>query len=281
MTTAQQTNQPLRRRADRILAEDAATLQLPTDVRALIRELQMHQIELRLQNEQLHVAQLELEASRERYRELYELAPIACLSLDARACIVQANKAAGMLLGARPQVLLGTCFSRLIASEHAAAFEHHRREVFGSLERCSCALDLVLPGGERREVRLESMQTGDPAQPEWRTAIVDLTEVHTLHRRLQHAQKLEAMGAMASGIAHDFGNLLMAVIGGAEMALTSLAQGSPAYEPLEEIKRAALRGRAAVAQLLTFARRSEPRAELLDLDARLERSEPLLRQLLG
>src|SRR5687768_8205964 len=167
------------------MRESAHALSTPTDFRALLRELQAHQLELQLQNEQLRVAQLELEASRERYRDLYDLAPIACLSLDARACIMQANKAAGMLLGARPQALLGTRFSRLIAGGHAAVFERHRRAVLSSEERCSCTLDLVLPDGERREVRMESRQTGDHSQREWRVAIVDVTEVHRLQRQLQ------------------------------------------------------------------------------------------------
>jgi PAS domain S-box-containing protein len=238
-------------------------------------------MELQLQNEQLRVAQLELEASRERYRDLYDLAPIACVSLDVRACVLQANKAAGMLLGARPQALLGTRFSRLIATDHAEVFERHRRAVLAGDERCSCTVDLVLPDGERREVRMESRQTGDRSQREWRTAIVDVTEVHRLQRQLQHAQKLEAMGTMASGVAHDFGNLLMAIVGGADLALSSVAPGSAACEPLEELRRVALRGRSAVAQLLMFARRNEAHGELVDVDATVRGSEPLLRQLLG
>jgi PAS domain S-box-containing protein len=263
------------------MRESAHALSTPTDFRALLRELQAHQLELQLQNEQLRVAQLELEASRERYRDLYDLAPIACLSLDARACIMQANKAAGMLLGARPQALLGTRFSRLIAGGHAAVFERHRRAVLSSEERCSCTLDLVLPDGERREVRMESRQTGDHSQREWRVAIVDVTEVHRLQRQLQHAQKLEAMGTMASGVAHDFGNLLMAIVGGADLALSCVPPDSAACEPLEELRRVALRGRSSVAQLLMFARRNETHGELVDVDAVVRGSEPLLRQLLG
>lgn len=74
----------------------------------LIHELQVHQIELEMQNEELRRAQLEAEQASTRYFELFELAPVAYLTLGDKGTILQANRAAGELFGLRPEQLVGT-----------------------------------------------------------------------------------------------------------------------------------------------------------------------------
>jgi len=188
-------NQELRERAERRLRVEPMKPRLPDDRQALAHELRLHQLELQMQNDALRESELELTISRARYRALYELAPVACLSISADMRIVEANPAAGALLEARPaEALLGQRFSRFLAPEHSTRFEHHRRELYAQRAPCSCELSLMV--NERRvEVRLQSTWLDGPIGAQWLMAVVDLTELNRLHG---HAQELERRSASAA-----------------------------------------------------------------------------------
>ena len=78
-----------------------------------------------------------------------------------------------------------------------------------------------------------------------------------LENRLRQSQKMEAIGTLAGGIAHDFNNILGAILGYTELSLLGNRDSSPIRENLQEIKKAGLRAKELVAQILTFSRRSE------------------------
>jgi PAS domain S-box-containing protein len=251
------------------------------DGHALRYELEVHQVELQMQNESLREACAELEASRERYRALFDHAPVAYFDLDAGARIERCNHAAAALLGEPVERLIGRRLSAFVVSEHGEPFEHHRREVLTSAERRTCTLALTDARGRRREVRVESARHGQDDALHWRCALVDMTELHRLQRSLQQAQRLEAMSSLASGVAHEFNNLLMGILGCADTALVQLPQESAARAPVELLQQAVVRGRSVVDQLLSFAHRGGGFNQPVDLDAIVRGSEPLLRQLLG
>ena len=97
----------------------------------------------------------------------------------------------------------------------------------------------------------------------------DITAQRQLENQLRQAQKMETIGVLAGGVAHDFNNL-MQVINGFVDLLGHEVTGHPASEQyLEEIRRAVVRGRDVTRQLLTFGRKSEPRKALLDLNKEL------------
>jgi two-component system cell cycle sensor histidine kinase/response regulator CckA len=101
-----------------------------------------------------------------------------------------------------------------------------------------------------------------------------------LEDELRQAQKMEAVGRMAGGIAHDFKNILAAVNGYAELLAHRLGD-DPRGDYARQISRASARGAAMVQQLLAFSRRQELKPQLLDLNGVVEESETMLRQLLG
>ena len=92
---------------------------------------------------------------------------------------------------------------------------------------------------------------------------------------------MEAVGRLASGIAHDFSNLLTAVTGYTELLLDRLDPHDSLREVAEDIRSAAMRASALTRQLLTFSRRQEPRPAVLDLNVLVTDMERLLRRVIG
>jgi PAS domain S-box-containing protein len=93
----------------------------------------------------------------------------------------------------------------------------------------------------------------------------------------RHVQKLESIGVLAGGIAHDFNNLLHVVLGNADIALSNLATGSPAREPLEEVVRATLRAADLTRQLLAYSGKGAFVVRHLDLSTEVREMATLLR----
>jgi two-component system, cell cycle sensor histidine kinase and response regulator CckA len=106
-------------------------------------------------------------------------------------------------------------------------------------------------------------------------------ERRALEIQLRHAQRMEAVGRLASGIAHDFSNLLTAVAGYTELLLDRLAPHDSLREVAEDIRSATMRASALTRQLLTFSRRQEPRLSVLDLNVLVIDMERLLRRVIG
>ncbi|MHC4708403.1 MAG: PAS domain-containing protein, partial [Planctomycetota bacterium] len=96
----------------------------------LLHELQVHQIELEVQNEELRRTQQELEASRDRYSDLYDLAPVGYLTVSEKGLIVEANLTVAILLGVERSALAKQPLSRFIARDDQDAFYFHRRRTF-------------------------------------------------------------------------------------------------------------------------------------------------------
>jgi len=111
-------------------------------------------------------------------------------------------------------------------------------------------------------------------------SVQDITERRSLEARLLDAQKLESIGRLAGGVAHDFNNMLTAIIGNVAFAATveSIDEVRPL---LTEIRIAAERSAALTAQLLAFARRQVIEPKVVDLNALIQRLDGLLRRLVG
>ena len=130
----------LRQRAEDIYRGQNASLQkddFPLGVDAMqtaMHELRVHQIELEMQNEELRRAQLELDASRERYFDLYDLAPVAYCTVDEHGLILEANIAAATLLGVARSGLVGQRISRFIVKAYQDTYYLYNKRMFTSAE---------------------------------------------------------------------------------------------------------------------------------------------------
>ncbi len=144
----------------------------------LVHELQVHQIELEMQNEELKRIQLELEESRRGYIDLFDFAPVGYVVLTREEKIAEANLAAASLLAVDRPVLLGGSFRRFVEPGDLALWERHFREALQQGGKRDCELRLRRPDGSGIHVRLECTQRGLGEQPAGiRTAITDITEL--------------------------------------------------------------------------------------------------------
>jgi PAS domain S-box-containing protein len=100
-----------------------------------------------------------------------------------------------------------------------------------------------------------------------------------LQEQLQQSQKMELFGQLAGGIAHEFNNVLTAILGNTEVLLNQLDEEHPAYENLEIISKSARRSADMVRQLLGFARKQIVKPKIIELDAEVEDLRAMLRQL--
>jgi PAS domain S-box-containing protein len=148
------------------------------EVQHLAHDLQLHQIELDMQNEELRRTQLELETVRDRYMELYEFSPSGYLTLKRDSTIVEANLRAGTLLGVTRKELVGQPLTRFLASDDQDVFHRHCREILTTGRRQRCEVRLRKPVGATEWVHLESLAVGGkPGRITlWRTALLDITD---------------------------------------------------------------------------------------------------------
>jgi signal transduction histidine kinase/CheY-like chemotaxis protein len=98
---------------------------------------------------------------------------------------------------------------------------------------------------------------------------------------LRQAQKMEAVGRLATGVAHDFNNLVTVLLGYSDELMESIPPGNALRKPVEELRRAAERASALTQQLLTFSRRETASPRLIDVNSVVSNLEDMLRRLLG
>jgi len=111
--------------------------------------------------------------------------------------------------------------------------------------------------------------------------LLDQQERESLQAQLLQVQKMESIGRLAGGVAHDFNNMLQAILGYTEMALEQVVPSQPLHHDLLEIQKAARRSANLTAQLQAFARKQNISPRILDLNAAIENMAGMLRPLIG
>lgn len=154
----------------------------------MLHELKVHQIELEMQNDELRRVQQELETSRERYFDLYNLAPVGYVSLDQEGMIFEANRMACTLLGYQDGTLLGRPLKHVILFADEELFLEHYAKAVQSRSVQVCELRLAKFDGTHFWARLQSVAFGaTDGSSVLRVAISDITERKRAEESLQEA----------------------------------------------------------------------------------------------
>jgi PAS domain S-box-containing protein len=198
----------LRRRAEARLGAKRADLHPPRsekDAKRLVHELEVHQIELEMQNAELRRAQEELELSRNKYVGLYDFAPIGYFTLDTRGLILQVNLTGAKLLGTERKLLLKKPFINFIGqAAEREIFSKHREDVLKKQGNQTCEIRLKKKNGVAFYAQLQSiaMQNIDDKVCDIHTTIIDITILKNIEaalqendRRLNHAQEIAHLGS--------------------------------------------------------------------------------------
>jgi PAS domain S-box-containing protein len=180
----------LRRKAEKTVASQSATAGDP-DTKRLLHELQVHQLELEMQNNELRRAQVELEESRERYFDLYDLAPVAYVTLSEKDQILEANLTAATLLGLERSVLIKQPLSRFILKDDQEIFCRFRKQLFENGGPQVCELRIMSHDSSQFWARIEAAATQDAAGVSvCRAMISDITERKRVEEFIQIRMRL-------------------------------------------------------------------------------------------
>jgi len=167
------------------VAEIQETLS-PEETRAALHELRVHQIELEVQNEELRRTEVELEASRMRYFDLYDLAPVAYFTTNKQGLILDANLTATALLGVTRAALVNKPLARFIAHEDQDRYYRHRQQLFETGAPQTCEFRMLRAGAVPFWVRMEAVVAHDDGTPVCRAVANDITEAKESTLKIQN-----------------------------------------------------------------------------------------------
>lgn len=167
----------LRRCAEQRLIQQQSTVSgiEMVDAKKLLHELQVHQIELEMQNEELLIARTEAEASLERYTELYDMAPVGYLTLGGDGTILQVNLKAARQLGIFRSQLKQQRFSSFLSADSLAVFNNFLSGIFSDKVAQSCELTL-LPADRSSALILYIEAIANDDDRTCRLILIDITE---------------------------------------------------------------------------------------------------------
>jgi two-component system cell cycle sensor histidine kinase/response regulator CckA len=224
-------------------------------------------------------------AAEVRFARFFNNTPIAIATVGRTGRIIQSNAPFTKLFGTLPRTgeagegpsILGAFRDGEGAQVEAAL--RAAAENKGDIQ----PLELHTAGENGGSVRIWVTPVGDTAS-EGETAILyalDTTDFRKVEEQLAQSQKMNAVGQLAGGVAHDFNNVLQAIIGYSDLLLANHRPTDPSFQDIMQIKQNANRAASLVRQLLAFSRRQTLRPEVLNLNDRLYDLSMLLKRLLG
>ncbi len=221
-----------------------------------------------------------LRASEMKYRSLIERAAFGIYRSTEDGRILEANPALVRMLGydSLDEILaLNMSAVYQSPSERVALIEGHRGQPGGTEE-----VRWRKKNGDPILVRLTARTVVEPdGRESYETIAEDVTEKRALEEQLRQAQKMEAVGRLARGVAHDFNNVLAAIMGSAELLEAQFEEGHPSRVEAVEIRKAAERGASFTRQLMAFSRRQAQEPQPVNLHVAARSFESTLQRMIG
>lgn len=224
-----------------------------------------------------------LRQSEERFRALHN-ASFGGIAIHDGGMILECNQGLAEITGYAASDLVGMDGLLLIAEDHRETVmknillgHESSYEVFG-----------LRKDGERYPLRLEARNIPYKGKSVRVVEFRDISEQRLaeeenkrLQEKLMQSQKMDAVGRLAGGVAHDFNNMLGAIIGYAELILVRMDGADPVYHDVEEILKAANRSAELTQQLLAFSRKQTIAPKVLDVNEMIGQTFKMLRKMIG
>ncbi len=230
-------------------------------------------------------AERELRRSEARFRTLFTEAPLGVAVIDAiSGRFLEVNRRFAEMLGYEVAELESR--ERMAVThpeDRRAHLEQLRLMATATLPSFTDEFRFVHADGSLRwlQVTVAPLTVGEQARAQQVLLASDVTQRRELEAQIRRSQKLEAVGRLAGGVAHDFNNTLAAILGHAEFALRELGPTHAAREDLVGILQAAQRSADLTRQLLTYARRQQIFPRIIDTNDAVGALMSMLRRLLG
>jgi two-component system, cell cycle sensor histidine kinase and response regulator CckA len=223
-------------------------------------------------------------AAEVRFARFFNNTPVAIATISRTGRVVQSNAPFTRLFGTLPRTGEGEGPS-IVSAFRTGEGPQLEAALRAAAESPSDIqpLELHAAGESERSVRVWVIPVSD-SDGEGESAILyalDTTDLRQIQEQLAQSQKMNAVGQLAGGVAHDFNNVLQAIIGYSDLLLANHRPTDPSFQDIMQIKQNANRAASLVRQLLAFSRRQTLRPEVLNLNDRLYDLSMLLKRLLG
>jgi PAS domain S-box-containing protein len=196
--------------------------------------------------------------SEERYIDLFEHSPDMSHIVSQAGIIISCNQTEAARLGYQKDELIGQPILKLYPADYHVEANRILLEIF---ERNREVQDLeekmITHKGELIDVSVNaSIIRDESGQPFVRAVARDITEKKNMEAKIIHAQRIDSIGNLAGGVAHDFNNILTSILGSTSIMKRKMKRDDPWYRFVDIVETAARRGASLTRQLLTFARKS-------------------------
>ncbi len=230
-------------------------------------------------------AQAALLESTERLQAVLNAAVDGIVLIDTAGTVQLMNPAVEAMFGYKPEEVLGQNVKMLMPPPWREEHDGYLSRYLETSEARIIGIGRQVEGrrrdGSTFPLDLAVSEVRHGGEVFFLGTLRDITERVRMESEIRQSQKMEAIGRLAGGVAHDFNTLLATIRGYSEMLLSALPRDGPSRQPVEQIHRAALRGAQLTRQLLEFSRRQEVQAQMVDVGRLLADVEVMLERLIG
>lgn len=252
------------------------------EVHKLIEELNIHQIELEMQNDELQLVQGELVAARDKYEDLYDSAPVSYLTIGRKSLILETNLTFCQLMNLERKKIINCRFTDFITEDDQDKFYLHCQNLQNTGQSQTCELELKKSDGKIFYACLESIieKISIEENSLIKTVIIDITERKQLEEQLRQSQKMEALGTLAGGIAHEFNNVLHIIRLNLDSLKLKIPAESSLWKNIEGSQKTCVRAADMVRQILSYSRQNKKQTETINIIPAIEKGIKLVKSAL-
>ena len=230
-----------------------------------------------------------LRESEERYRSIFETAASLIIALDENGIILDSNPRIKDILGYEQEEIIGSSIARIIHPDDFTGVKEFLQKIQSNTYTHKNEYRMIDSKGKITNVIINTSVLNNKKKTKRTICIInDITErkraqqeKEELHEQLLQTQKLESIGTLAGGVAHDFNNIMTVIIGFTQLIMDEYEKSDPIYSQLQTVFESAERASKLAEQLLLFSRKQGMDFKIINLNTTISRLEKMLNRLIG